>query len=230
MKRWLDDPDTEADLRLDLLRSASAGRRYDVDAKLPQLQAALEQAETDLPELDGGANAAAKAASSAGAGKLIIGLVVVGCGAGLLALSVMLRPAAHEDPAAPGQTVDDRSSESIQAQATEEQSRPSTGLDDLPVFAPGPSRSADPAVRLEIEQMVEIRGLLVSDPKAAYEQAEASQRRFPRGVFVEERTAFMVLALDRMGAHDAARERARAFLARYNRSTMRATIEAILAR
>jgi hypothetical protein len=93
--------------------------------------------------------------------------------------------------------------------------------------APAPAAEPDDSVRREIEQLAQIRALLPVDPNAAFALAERSAREFPYGALREEREALTVLALARLGERARAREAARAFLARYPQSPLRAALEGV---
>jgi hypothetical protein len=93
-----------------------------------------------------------------------------------------------------------------------------------------PELDPDIAMRLEVAQLARIRSLLPSDPSAALRLCEEGQRRFPSGMFREERDAISVLSLARLGRRDEARARAEAFLRHHPRGPFSEEIRNLLAR
>jgi hypothetical protein len=90
--------------------------------------------------------------------------------------------------------------------------------------AAGPrgSASAGPAagatVKVEMDQYIEARNALGSDPGRALALAEEGHARFPRGVFWQEREALAIGALVKLGRAAEAKPRARAFVERHPES------------
>jgi hypothetical protein len=91
-----------------------------------------------------------------------------------------------------------------------------------------PAAASSSSSRREISQVVRIRALLETNPRAAYRLAQRSEQEFRHGVLSEERQALSVIALKKSGAADAAERKARAFFSRYPQSPMREFVEAAL--
>jgi hypothetical protein len=238
MKPLFDDPGLPSELRAELLRSRSAGRDYDVLAKLPKLREALNgsQATADRSRLE---HEPATFPSRFGRAQLSLGgaawkfALLVAVGAAVYvgwpaqpALQRPTNPAPAAQPAEPAATTPPTVAEpeSNAIVATPPASE---------VVAPQPAASPRAAARFprqEIAQLVRIRALLEQDPAAAYRLAERSEQEFPRGVLSEERRALQVLALAKSGAIEAARRKAQDFFARYPQSPMRELVEAELRR
>jgi len=72
------------------------------------------------------------------------------------------------------------------------------------------------------------RTALDSDPARALRMTEEHASRFPRGVLAQERDVIAIDALVRLGAHDEARARARAFRARHPRSAHLSRLDMIV--
>jgi hypothetical protein len=86
----------------------------------------------------------------------------------------------------------------------------------------------DLALSDEIDHLARVRALLESDPRAAYELAQAGNRTLS-SMFREERDGLSVLALDAVGDRARARALAKRFLSRHPSSPLRERIEALLA-
>ena len=80
----------------------------------------------------------------------------------------------------------------------------------------------------EMRQVVEMRASLGVRPARALELAEQGQREFGTGLFREEREAYAVFALDRLGRRAAASRRGTAFLAQHPRSAFAARVREIV--
>jgi hypothetical protein len=97
----------------------------------------------------------------------------------------------------------------------------------VPAFAPAPAAPAsdgDP-LAAEVAHLARLRAVQDRDPAAALALAEEGSRRFPRGLFAQEREAIAIGALFRVGRAAEASARARAFLAAYPRSSFAERIE-----
>jgi hypothetical protein len=92
--------------------------------------------------------------------------------------------------------------------------------------AAAPTR--DPLVE-ETEHMARMRAIGDSDPAQAFALAEEGQRRFPSGLFAQEREAVAIGALAHLGRAAEARARAKVFLASYPRSSFAERIRKLLA-
>lgn len=93
--------------------------------------------------------------------------------------------------------------------------------------ATGAADETGGSARLEIAQLAKARRLLASDPSAALALAEQGQRRFPEGLFSEERAAIALFALHRLGRVDQVRARAERFLARHPNGPFSARVRAL---
>ena len=136
--------------------------------------------------------------------------------AGTLGLgAALLRPR----PARPG-------AETHSAPATQ---APTGRETTTPLLAPASSTTVDSAAaRREIELMLRLRHLLLTDPAAAYRLAQVAERQFPQGALSEEREALSVLALAATGDRERARALARDFLRRHPDSPMRAPLQKLV--
>lgn len=246
MKRLFEDPTLDSELRAELLRSQRAGRDYDVDGKLSAMRQALQDMPPGAGELEQGTT------SSLGAGlsklaplpvKLVV-LAAVGGAAVYFTWPEPVRPEVRARPAPEASPVE-RSltspkeqprlavSSPAPAPAPPPKADPAPAADTDVAAAPAPAPSAaaaPPSSRREIAQLVRIRALLESDPRAAYRLAERGEREFARGVLSEERRALQVLALAKSGDLAAATARSREFFASYPQSPMRELVEAALRR
>jgi hypothetical protein len=93
-----------------------------------------------------------------------------------------------------------------------------------------PAGDPDAELRLEMAQLARIRALLPTDPAQALQMAQEGQRRFPSGMFREERNGLAVLALARLGRRVEARTRGNAYLLRHPRGPFSAEIRRLVAR
>jgi hypothetical protein len=94
-----------------------------------------------------------------------------------------------------------------------------------PSGAPSNSGSATPAPRTtdsigELEGLARARRLTRQDPHAAVELLERLARAHPRGHFVEEREALLVMALSQAGQSGRASQLGAAFLRKYPASPL----------
>jgi len=71
------------------------------------------------------------------------------------------------------------------------------------------------ALRQEVEMVESIRAALTADPSRALSLIQEARRRFPKGSLNEDRAAFEVLALERLGRNAEAEALAERFLRRY---------------
>ncbi len=84
--------------------------------------------------------------------------------------------------------------------------------------APSPETGARDGLAAEMELLVRLRALQNGDPTQALALAAEGNRRFPAGLFAQEREAIAIAALVRLGRASEARARGAAFLAAYPRS------------
>lgn len=81
------------------------------------------------------------------------------------------------------------------------------------------------ALRQEVALVQSIRTALATDPARALTLIQETRRRFPKGSLVEDREAFEVLALERLGRHAEAGALAESFLRRYPHSPFSARMK-----
>lgn len=245
--RVRDDPTADAHLRTDLTRAAEhPSLDFDVAGELARLQAAMGPGGTGSTG-GGEAAAGVTGGTSIGSGSSLVGIgltavVTVGLVAAGLAWfgSTANRPASDGARPAKAQRVAAPRSEPVPPEATgtvdrtsepagatgaalegQREPDPAIGARRHPPQGQGPRGEASPGQvdpRMELEHMAQLRRILERDPAAALAMARAGQRKFRPGLFVEEREASAVLALDRLGRHDEARESAKRFLRRYPQS------------
>jgi hypothetical protein len=256
--RLIDTVDAPDAMRTDLRQAIDQpALAYDMTAGLARLEAAIAGAPGSgtLSGESGGGSLASTASTTGGAagggaiklGAIALGVAVTGVAA-WLALGEALRP----DPAVPALPVDPVDRQDTAApDLSEETARPAAPTATgpaatstsavTPVESPSPAPAAPPPlpfapapntgppdVARELAQMVEIRRALATDPGRALTLADAGQRRFRRGMFVEEREASAVLALSRLGRPDATRARAARFLRRYPESPFAERVRQLL--
>jgi hypothetical protein len=93
-----------------------------------------------------------------------------------------------------------------------------------PVRASGPKTDD---VAEETAALTHLREIAKSDPPGALALADQGQKRFPSGIFVQEREAIAITALDQLGRKGEAMQRARAFLAHYSDSPLAGKVRRI---
>lgn len=218
--RLKDDPDVDPALRDDLARAAELTPAIDAVAGLARLRAGIEGA--------GGGGLG-------GAGPWIAGaalIVALGGGAILWALG----PSHEGRPPAPAPVAATAPSEPMVepapiAAAVEPEAAPIELATEVPAPAPSPrstrraravasvpvrsTAEPEPAgdpLREEMALLARTREALPSDPTRSLALAEEGQRRFPSGIFAEERDAIAILALSAIGRADEARRRGERFL------------------
>lgn len=253
-RRLLDDAALPRALRDDLTRARVLPYAYDARVGLAALQGALAglavpaaaaAASASQGPAAGAASTAAVASSStapaAGAAAVLAGAgagVKLGMSAGVAALVAASVFVATERDAPQravhtfvqpggGATSNPRpAAPAVRAVA------PEPARAQLPVHettAPAPAaampRTQPPALRREVAQLGRVKALLPREPARAYRLAQQGHRRFARGVLHHEREGLAVLALFALDRRAQAEQRARAFLARYPDSPLRAPIE-----
>jgi hypothetical protein len=87
-----------------------------------------------------------------------------------------------------------------------------------PAPAPPPAPSGESQLQMEMENLARLRA--ASDPQQALALAEEGPRRFPSGVYAQEREAHAIFALVHLGRRADAAARARAFVAAYPKSPL----------
>lgn len=244
--RLLHDPATAAVLRRDLGVASEHGAgaiAYDVDAGLARLHSSLAtDLATDLPSnLSHGTGASVGASSGFAVGALVLagGLAallgwqlagvtgtpeplsvtrgdVVARAVEVVPTTVVptATPVAGVDAVEPGDADADLADEVVEPPATAKPSR---------VRRPRGARDEAPAVGgdylREARELNAARSLLGVDARRALALAEAGAAEFRAGTFAQEWEGVAVLAMFELGRHDAARVRAKAFLARYPNGT-----------
>jgi len=102
---------------------------------------------------------------------------------------------------------------------------PTITPDQLPVATPDPAQNSlerapnNVSPMAEMDLYVKARGLAPTDPSAALAILDDGSKRFPRGVFVEEREALAIDCLVKLGRTAEAKRRAQTFLAAHPTST-----------
>jgi len=235
-RRLLEDLSAPQTLRNDLVRAADHGIPFDVAAGLGRLRDAIGTGPTSGGSGGGaGGGAAGQGASTAAKAMLAVSLAA-GVVVGVIWLvtggdaedsapvdppahagpSSPLPPEAHEERTRPGH---DQSRQRF-VEPQPESPDPSPSISSVPA-APSPRSAArgSPSgandVQREIAQLAELRRLVSRDPARALVLANAGQREFPQGLFMQEREAHAVLALEALGRHAEATRRGRRFLARW---------------
>ncbi len=231
--RLRDDPDAPPLVRADLVRATRLPAvPFDAARGLAALEAAIQA---------GGAPAAPSAAAgkslaAALAKGALVGLVTVGIVGGASVwlggrkaappprAAVLVVSSAAEGAPPPAPPVP---SEPVEEASPPPRTVPSSSLARRPeprVAGPPPAQSsaeAPPApsgasqLQAEMENLALLR---VADPQQALALADEGQRRFPSGVYVQERETLAISALVRLGRRGEAEARARAFVAAYPRS------------
>lgn len=249
MRRLSEDPQCPAEVREDLLRSQAAGWDYLSADKAARLQAALADptrhpfASTSRRRVPGRRLVHAFRALHPG-WKLALLLAAGGFGALGLRPTPLVSPQPaqrrqHTDrqrhdaqrPPRAAATGSPRSEPALQpAPVSAPSAAPAAAPTRARAQTPGLTRAAARSPRREIDQLVQIRARLATDPAAALRLAQRSEREFPGGLLSEERQALAIVALARSGAREAARAQARAFASRHPDSPMRDIIEAELGR
>jgi hypothetical protein len=174
-----------------------------------------------------GGSAATSLLGALGA-KLAVGVVAGGVAVGAMAFGARgdVQPApvvaglagpAHHAVAASRAHADralaaDRPGEAASPQGDTGAPAPTAAPARAPAAAPG--ASATRALEEETEHLAALREAAASDPVRAVRMAEEGARRFPRGVFAQEREVIAIRALAASGRGAEARVRAAAFRAR----------------
>lgn len=230
MKRLLDDPNLQEELRNDLRRSRVAGESYDVTTKLALLHSWLPTP-SEAPASDAMADPSRlqwpRLDLTPWTWKLAV-LAVVG-GASLFALGPADREPRSQRtlPAKPQVIASPTLTRPVAVNELAPQKSEPTVV-EAPVPRAAVSQPPASSSRREISRLVRIRALLTSDPAAAYRLAQRCEQEFPDGVLSEERQALQVVALAKSGARENARRRAVRFFARYPESPMRELVESAL--
>ncbi|MEZ4293451.1 MAG: hypothetical protein R3B70_00620 [Polyangiaceae bacterium] len=99
----------------------------------------------------------------------------------------------------------------------------------LPAEAGAGGGGSRGALAREARHLAELRARVSERPEEVLAGAAVGDRAFADGALAEEREALAIDALVRLGRTDEARERARAFVARYPKSTQVTRMRAILA-
>lgn len=89
---------------------------------------------------------------------------------------------------------------------------PTITPDQLPIAQPDKVAPATVSPTAEMDNYVKARGLAQTDTAGALALLDDGNKRFPRGVFVEEREALAIDCLVRLGRTAEAKQRAQAFL------------------
>lgn len=203
--RLTDDPSAPASLRADLRTAAETdARAFDPEAGLASLRAKI-----GVPPPPPAGSLGPTFWGVAGVGSaVVLGALLAGGYAWL----DEPEPAPHAATVVPIEAAPEPV-EQTQAPAVE----PEPEIVAPPAAPERVERSVDPDARLraEIAHLARVRSLYARDPAAALRLAEEGHRRFPRGMYREEREALAVLSLARLGRD--AQPRARAFLARHPR-------------
>jgi len=197
-----------------------------------------------VPSGHGPAVRAAARAVSAKVAALAVGGAVIVAGAAGFALGRATAPAAPAAPASvssaeartpataavpPSEPVPSASAPVSASAASEPSSAPSSAVRSAAPRATA-ADEVPPAPSFDREQSLLERAraaLARHDADAADRALTSAAEEFPRGKHVEEREYLVVLSLEQRGDHPAARARAKAFLASYPNSLMRARVEAI---
>jgi hypothetical protein len=223
-KRWLDDPEQSAQLRVDLQRAADAVPKYDASAGLAALQSAIQA----------GAPAAASVAP-ASLGKLGLAAgISAALAAGVVAV-VLLRAPAKQAPPAPRAAPHTVQAPAVQAPPPSPRVAPVAPRDEPVIEAPAVEAQAvnqAPAVRgtateREIAQLARIKAVLDADPRLALQLAQHGHREFARGVLRPEREGLAIVALYALERRAEADERARAYLAAHPKGVMAERVRAL---
>lgn len=104
---------------------------------------------------------------------------------------------------------------------------PSSPVQERPSLA-APAPKPPSPLRQEVELMENIRTALTVDPARALVLVHEAGKRFPRGSLSEERQAFEVLALERLGHAAEASALAQSFLRRYPNGSFSARMRALV--
>lgn len=230
-ERWIHDPNIPPALRADLESAMAHTVEFNLDAELSRFQAV--QAATPQTLL-----------SLATAGPWLAGLLAL-----LLPIGarIMFQPTPPEGDAtkdvaqkqsqasiAPSEfeTVPqvNPSDTGEPSEADESEAEPEMHAQRRTTDAAPPRRraAAEPAsVHDEIAHMARLRAVANRDPAAALALAREGARRFPHGMFREEREAIAILALDALGRRNATR-RAQRFLRTYPESSFVPRIRQVL--
>jgi hypothetical protein len=244
--RLIDDPSVAPELRADLERTAATKYEYDVAAGLAGLHVAIGSAGGGLPPTDAGAGgqAAAQGAAAAkgsllGATSVKVALVSV---ATAVTVAIVALPklgteprraptAAEQRKAAPAVSAQPAAESPLAPEAPIAAQEPGAAVTPKPAIpqAPHLRKATDPdrALRREIELVGEMKAVLEADPGRAYALSQEANREIGRGMLFEEREALATLALHGLGKTEQAALRARAFLIRYPKSSLRERLEPI---
>jgi hypothetical protein len=240
--RLRDDPRAPRLLRADLARvSRLPAVTFDAARGLAALEAAIQAGAAPFAS----SAAAGKSLAAAVAKGALVGLVTVGI-AGVSSLwldrrdaapppraAASVMPAAVEvtPPAPPALTAPpEEPSPPPPPRALAPPSPPVGSIARRPGLhaaepSAAPEASAPPApsgasqLQEEMANLARLRALDGADPQQALALAEEGQRRFPSGLYAQEREALAISALVRLGRRGEAEARARAFVAAYPRSS-----------
>ncbi len=91
--------------------------------------------------------------------------------------------------------------------------------------ADGATPKTPSALRQEVEMVESIRAALTADPSRALALIQEARKRFPKGSLNEDRAAFEVLALERLGRNAEAEALAQRFLLRYPKGPFSARLK-----
>lgn len=244
-RRWLDDPALDAEMREHLSEAAGvAPPALDLDAGLARLEAAIASGDGG-PDGGGPPEGGAPPGPGSWGPWLAGGAAVVAVVAGLLYWSTSADspdappvaqttvaqtdvPAPEDvEPPAPTPPVESSPAEEVVPEAEPAPEEP-TPTSARPRARANPEPPSGPdALREEMQLLEQARRALPSDPARALRLADRGQRRFPGGLFSEEREGIAVLAslaLERAGAPT----RARRYLRAHPRGSMADRVRAAM--
>lgn len=205
--RWIEDGEGVPEGLVDDLRvAAEVPFPFDADAGLARLREGIDAAHGPTGGVSGGG--------------LVVALLGLGALIGLGAWGWSGRAAEgspKERPVVAAPLEDDDAPEDpplMPPEVASEVEEPQPSADPAPstmavqrtarerAAPPSEERAADPSA--EIRHLARLRALLASDPRRAVRHANAGDRRFPDGLFSEERAALRVQALASAGDPSAA--------------------------
>ncbi|HEY5960632.1 MAG TPA: hypothetical protein VIV60_28960, partial [Polyangiaceae bacterium] len=141
-------------------------------------------------------------------------------------LTVVSASSSSKGRAAPSSTVPKRALEPIEPSALDSSVR------DQLETTPGQDASSkslrSTELAAEMEQLTGLRAIAASDPTNALRRAEDGDRRFPKGLFRQERQAIAIQSLVKLNRVNEAKQRARSFKAAYPRSPLLAGMNQLL--
>jgi hypothetical protein len=239
--RLCDDPEAPRLVRADLARAAKLPAvAFDAARGLAALEAALQAGGPAAPAAASGA--ALKPLAAALAKGALLGLVTVGVasvssawldsrGASAPPRATSAMPAVAAPPA-PAEPLDAPSAavpaprpapgDSMARRPSLRPVDPGPPAPEPPAApeVPPPAPSGESDLQMEMENLARLRALEPSDPQQALALAEEGRRRFPSGLYAQEREAHAIFALVRLGRRGEAEARARAFVAAYPHSPL----------